>query len=135
MLTQNVLFESRISLLAKNEDQKGDDPEGSCLCMIFVFGLKKSRSGPVDESGWASRLSTRMTGHHSLKVNPNISLPDGQFTKSLRDFSKMELPQGFLADTSHGHFTRICLFGSGESQFPLYCVFQSFLNAALGDVP
>lgn len=54
---------------------------------------------------------------------------------NLANFSKLEFPEGFLAGTSHVHFTKICPFGSGESQFHLYIMFQSFLSAVLGDVP
>lgn len=134
MLTQNALVENRISLPAKNENQEGDDPKVLVCVMIFVFGLKKGRSGSRRQV-WLGQPLEHVTGHHSLTVNPHISLPDGQFTKSLGDFSELEFPRGFLTDTSHGHFTRICLFGSGESQSPLCFMFQSFLNAALGDVP
>ena len=79
-------------------------------------------------------MSTPTTGH-LLEVYPlPVSEPDDQFTKPLGNFSMFEFPEGFLADASHGHFTRICPCGSSESQFQL-SHFQSFLNAVLGGIP
>lgn len=106
------------------------------MCTSFVFGLRKGR-WVFCRRGWLS-LSLEQTHDrppftenliHCTSVCLMINSPNHG------NFSKSEFPEGFLAGTSHGHFTKICPFGSGESQLHLYFMFQSFLNAVLGDAP